>query len=56
MTNEQRRLALAKARLKAYEHAEVAEGVTNEEIYGPRDRKLANMWAGVAQALKNEAV
>lgn len=49
MTNEQRRLALAKARLKALEHAEAAE---KSNFDNPFAIEMANMWSGVAQAMK----
>lgn len=52
MTNEQRRLALAKARLKALEYAEAVEagGQTLAEMEAAVSK--SSMWSGVAQAMK----
>lgn len=47
MTNEERRLALAKARRKALEWAE-----HTEEHECDQSIQLANMWANVAGAMK----
>jgi len=63
MTNEERRLALAKARRKALEYAEAADrfpvvdmsgGTTTEELIQRREHVMrqANMWANVAEAMK----
>lgn len=52
MTNEERRLALAKARRKALAYAEEADrafGASGED--GP-EAIMAHMWAAVAEAMK----
>jgi hypothetical protein len=65
MTNEQRKIALAKARRLALEYAEMADAMTGRaqgSIYQPeadsnpaafdRCAKLADMWAHIAQCMK----
>jgi hypothetical protein len=53
MTNEQRRLALAKARLKALEHAEAASAPHRSAGSDQdRDIRLAKMWAAVGGVMK----
>lgn len=55
MTNEERRAALNRARVKALEHAENAEGGRMSDQVGPwnRARDLALIWAAVAEAMKD---
>lgn len=54
MTNEQRRLALAKARVKALEHAIAAESAAAAANWGDFEvqTKLAEAWSSVAGAMK----
>jgi hypothetical protein len=52
LTNDERRIALAMARRKALEYAEMADNIyTNRSEDGP-EANLASMWAAVAIALK----
>jgi hypothetical protein len=50
VTNEERRVALAMARRKALEHAEIAETQDDEAL--TTEMQLAVMWANVASAMK----
>lgn len=58
MTNEERRVALAKARRMALMAAEVAQGASDKTWgdftgeYVDHHIKMANMWAHVANAMK----
>lgn len=52
MTNEERRVALAKARRKAMEYADAADKVYDKLAEDGPEAQLANMWANVASAMK----
>ena len=52
MTNEERRVALAMARRKALEHAEIADKQDDEMFDFTAEMQLAIMWANVASAMK----
>lgn len=53
MTNEERRVALAMARRKALEHAEIADKQDADEVFDlTAEMQLAVMWANVASAMK----
>lgn len=54
MTNEERRAALNLARRKALDHANDTEAVNYDDAYEiSRSARLAEMWAHVAQAMKD---